>query len=165
MLYRAISRHPPVHERYLQRLIEQQNTTRAEAERIVAEYRAFLEKELQLAESEHPSTASQAYGGIWSGYSGGLESNGAAITHSLGRAKWPICSKLKRIFRRFSSSSENSSRGRVTPRDGPGKRPLDWAAAEALALPRWRSKEHGCVSQVRTPREEHSASATPCCTT
>ncbi|MGH7853640.1 MAG: 2-oxoglutarate dehydrogenase E1 component, partial [Candidatus Binatia bacterium] len=135
MLYRAISRHPPVHQLYLQRLIEQQIITRAQAERSVAEYRALLERELELARSGSPSAAPQGYGGIWSGYSGGLDSNRAKTHTAVPRQQLSQLLEAQTHFPPDFHPHPKILRAVALRRDmAAGKRPLDWAAAEALAF-------------------------------
>jgi 2-oxoglutarate dehydrogenase E1 component len=135
VLYRAINRHPPVHELYLQRLIEEKIITRADAERIEPEYRALLEKELELARSEAPSAAAQGYGGIWSDYSGGLERNGAEISTALPDRQLADLLEVQTNFPEDFHPHPKILRAVALRRDmAAGKRPLDWAAGETLAF-------------------------------
>ena len=135
MLYRAINRHPPVHELYLQRLIEQKILARADAERIELDYRAVLETEMKLARSERPNGAPQGYGGIWADYSGGLEPNGAEIGTALSERQLADLLESQTHFPEDFHPHPKILRAGALRRDmAAGKRPLDWAAAEALAF-------------------------------
>ena len=134
VLYQAIARHPPIHELYLRRLVEENAISRAEAEPIGAKYRALLEKELASAQSEAPPVPLDGYGGIWSGYSGGPESEvetGTAVPESQ-------LTELLEAQTRFPADFHPHPkilRAVAARRDmAAGKRPLDWAAAEALAF-------------------------------
>ena len=134
LLYETISRHPPVHEMYLNRLIEDQLFTRSEAKRIAADYRALLEKELDLARSEDRG-AQQAYGGIWSGYSGGLEPKSEEITTAVPQEQLAQLLEAQTRFPADFHPHPKINRAVGLRRDMiAGKRPLDWAAAEALAF-------------------------------
>jgi 2-oxoglutarate dehydrogenase E1 component len=135
MLYRAISRHPPVHELYLKRLTDQQIVTRAEAQRIGADYRALLEQELELARSESPGGAPQAYGGIWSGYTGGLESSSEVAGTAVPQPRLAQLLEAQTRFPPDFHAHPKILRAVAQRREmAAGNRPLDWAAAEALAF-------------------------------
>ena len=133
-LYQAIKRHPPAHELYLKRLIAQQAITGADADRIDGDYRALLERELKLARSE-PSGAPQAYGGIWSGYLGGLEPNHEEVQTAVSE---PQLTQLLEVQTRlpadFHAHPKILRAIAMRLEMAAGKRPLDWAAAEALAF-------------------------------
>jgi 2-oxoglutarate dehydrogenase E1 component len=134
-LYHAISRHPPVSELYLKELSEQKIIARADAERIADDYRAILEKELALARSDGSNNSQQSFGGVWSGYSGGLEpvTENLCTGVSLEQAARlleaqthfpPDFHPHPKILRAVAQRREMAA----------GKRPLDWAAGEALAF-------------------------------
>ena len=86
-MYRAIRQHPPVAERYLKQLIEQRLITREQADRLAKEFRDLLEQELALARTGDAIDESQSYGGIWSGYGGGLEPKGQEITSAVAQER------------------------------------------------------------------------------
>ena len=147
-------------------MLEEKILTRADVERIKLDYLALLEREMELARSEERSAAPQGYGGIWSDYSGGLEPNGTEISTALdvrqlarlleSQTHFPNDFHLHpKIFRAVALRREMAS----------GKRPLDWAAAEALAFASLAIDGTRIRLSVRTRREARSANATPCCTT
>ena len=135
LLYHAISRHPPVHELYLRRLVEQQTIQRAEAESIAAEYRGMLENEFALARSESAEATPQGYGGIWSGYSGGLEGDGAEVSTAVPQPQLIELLEAQTYFPADFHPHPKILRAAALRREmAAGKRALDWAAAEALAF-------------------------------
>jgi 2-oxoglutarate dehydrogenase E1 component len=134
LLYRAIARHPPVPTLYLQRLIEDGIIDRAAGKRIGEEYRESLEKELELARSEAPG-APQAYGGIWSGYAGGAEPDQEAGASAVPeRQLSELLIAQTRFPPDFHPHQKILRAGALRREMAVGKRPLDWAAAEALAF-------------------------------
>ena len=133
-LYQAIGRHPPAQELYLKRLIAQQVITRAEAERITVDYRVLLERELDLARSEPSTGAPQAYGGIWTGYSGGLEPNEKIHTAVSEPQLAQLLEAQTRLPEDFHAHPKILRAIALRREMAAGKRPLDWAAAESLAF-------------------------------
>ena len=133
-LYQAIGRHPPAHELYLKRLLGQQSITRADAERIRDDYGRLLERELELARSEGSNGPPQAYGGIWSGYSGGLESDENIHEAVSERQLAHLLEAQTRLPADFHAHPKILRAVAMRREMVAGKRPLDWAAAEALAF-------------------------------
>ena len=134
-LYQAISRHPPVHELYLTRLIEQQVATGADAERIADEYRATLDQELGLAWSEVSGGGITSFGGIWSGYTGGLASNAEDIDTSVGKSRLVRLLEAQTRFPEEFHPHPKIVRAAALRREmAAEKRSLDWTGAEALAF-------------------------------
>ena len=135
-LYQAIARHPPVHEIYLKRLIGDGAASATDAERIAAEYRAVLERELDAARAENHRAAPQAYGGIWAGYAGGRQPAGEENLPTAVPER--ELSQLLEAQNRFPADFHPHPkivRAAALRRDmAADKRALDWAAAEALAF-------------------------------
>jgi 2-oxoglutarate dehydrogenase E1 component len=134
-LYGAIARHPPVHEIYLRRLVEEHVVTRADAERIADEYRATLDEELAMARAEGSNSRIPSFGGVWSGYSGGLEANAGAVSTNVAK---PRLAQLLTAQTQFPSDFHPHPkiiRAAGQRREmAAEKRALDWSAAEALAF-------------------------------
>ena len=135
MLYQAIRRHPPVHQLYLERLLQERAIERADTARRADEYRAFLDKELELARAGPESASVQAFGGIWSGYTGGPEPAENEIQSEVRQEQLAqlleVQARLPADFRAHPKIIRAIAARREM---AAGKRPLDWAAAEALAF-------------------------------
>ncbi len=133
-LYRVIERRPSVHESYLEKLLKLGDVSRAEAVAIADEHRAKLDAELSVAKSDdyvHKSDLT----GVWSFYVGGREREAADVDTGV---KHDV---LVHLLRRLVSLPEGFQphpkiqkflEGREAMADG--KQPLDWSAAEALAM-------------------------------
>ncbi|TMA93831.1 MAG: 2-oxoglutarate dehydrogenase E1 component [Deltaproteobacteria bacterium] len=134
-MYRAIRQHPPVAERYIKQLIEQRLITREQADRLANEFRDLLEQELALARTGDAIDESQSYGGIWSGYGGGLEPKGQEITSAVAQERLSQLLDWQTRFPANFHPHPKIARFATLRREmAAGKRPLDWAAAEALAF-------------------------------
>jgi 2-oxoglutarate dehydrogenase E1 component len=136
-LYRAISRHAPVDEIYLKQLIDRKVATPADAEQIARAYRALLENELAIAGSASVDSAAQSLGGsgIWSSYSGGLEPAGDSPTTGISPERSARLLDVQTHFPADFHPHPKILRAVAFRREmATGKRPLDWAAAEALAF-------------------------------
>jgi 2-oxoglutarate dehydrogenase E1 component len=134
-LYQAISRHPPVHELYLNQLIEQKVVTRADAERIAEEYRAMLEHELALARSNDADGGIPSFGGIWRTYTGGLETNAEEISTGVAKPRLAQLLQAQTQFPDDFHPHPKILRAAAQRREmAAQKTPLDWAGAEALAF-------------------------------
>lgn len=131
VLYRAIAKRKPVREGYLEHLLRLGGLTRTEADEIAAARREVLEKELSHSQKEIPPGAPTVI--QWKG-KGGTEpteeiQTGVAVEklsgwlQALTRAPedFHLHPKLKRLFETRVPMSR-------------GEHPLDWAAAEGLAL-------------------------------
>lgn len=134
-LYRTIAGRKSVFEGYLDHLLKLGGLKREEADGIAAEQRKKLEDELSVAKSGAPIRRLEPLQGVWKGYFGGPESDAPEADTAVARDRLSdLLLKLTRLpegfkphpkIRRFLSTRETMSRG---------ERPLDWAAAEALAL-------------------------------
>ena len=133
-LYRVIERRPSVHESYLEKLLKLGDVAREEAMQIADEHRAKLDAELSVAKSEdyvHKSDLA----GVWSFYIGGREREAADVDTGVRR------DVLEHLLNRLVSLPEGFQphpkiqkflEGRQQMAEG--RQPLDWSAAEALAL-------------------------------
>lgn len=135
IMYRAIDQRPSVRESYLDRLLKMGELTREEADAIADVRQNKLEREFEAAKNEPYVPGLQTLGGYWRGYIGGIEptndlpSTGVkaeTISNILGTlAKVPNGFAVQRQLQRL-----NDLRGEMAT----GKKPLDWAAAEAVAF-------------------------------
>jgi len=133
LLYRQIAQRPVVREGYLGHLLKLGNVTRAEADSIMAGCQAKLEKQLEAARADQCEIQIERRG-VWQNYFGGPEpaeepdtgvdpKQLAALLHRLTELHpgFHVHPKLERLLAGRRLMAE-------------GKQPLDWAAAEALAL-------------------------------
>ena len=135
LMVRAIAQRKSVYEGYIEHLLSQGEVTEEEARRIAAERRAHLEQELSAARSEDYVGSGGRRTSHWSGYQGGSDESAADVEtgvedkrlrrllKKLG-AKPPDCRLDRRIEKILKSREAMAA----------GERPLDWAAAEALAF-------------------------------
>ena len=134
-LYKAIRARPTVREAYLERLLELGEVTREEADKIAEERREELERELSVARSDDFTHQYQAFEGLWQGYVGGRDSKVDEADTGVPKERlsalleaqtsvpddFHLHPKIKRLVEARAEMAK-------------GERPLDWAAAESLAL-------------------------------
>lgn len=135
-LYRKIGRHPPVQQIYLERLFSENIVTRAEADRIAGDYRKTLDAELASARAKGDSVGGAApFGGVWSGYRGGLADNAEEIETAVPESRLQgLLETQARLPLEFHPHPKIARAAALRMDMAAGKRPLDWAAAEALAF-------------------------------
>ena len=135
VLYRTIESRKSVREGYLEHLLTLGGVTRAEAEEIVVRRREVLEAELTVSRTEEAPRPPGQLKGIWANYRGGPDVDVPEVDTGVPREK--LCSLLEKLtvlsgdinphpkLDRFLESRREMSRG---------EKPVDWAAAEALAF-------------------------------
>jgi 2-oxoglutarate dehydrogenase E1 component len=135
LLYHAIEQRKSVREGYLDHLLKLNEVTREEADNIARQRYGLLEKNLAEARVGHNSLAIESFSGIWKGYIGGPESKAGEVETGLDKAR------LTALLEALTQLPENFhphpkiKRGLEAHREmAQGKRPLDWAAGEALAF-------------------------------
>jgi 2-oxoglutarate dehydrogenase E1 component len=133
-LYRVIERRPSVHESYLERLLKLGEITADEARAIVEQQQAKLSADLSVAKSEDFVHKSDI-GGVWAFYIGGREREAADVETEVHRDV--LVDLLERLvavpdgfqphakIRKFLEGRRQMAAGAI---------PLDWSAAEALAM-------------------------------
>ncbi|MEM8739586.1 MAG: 2-oxoglutarate dehydrogenase E1 component [Planctomycetota bacterium] len=135
LMYQQIDHRQTVRTAYLERLQKLGGVSEEDAQRIAQRRTELLEKELTQAQNDAQPLAPNRPTGLWKGYVGGLEKDAqdpdtgvdADTLQSLLRQQTRFPQdfhphpKLKRLMRLKGEMVE-------------GKRPLDWAAGEALAL-------------------------------
>jgi 2-oxoglutarate dehydrogenase E1 component len=142
-LYRLIAKRKPVRETYLERLLEHRGVTREEADEMTAAHRKHLEAEYNEAKKADYKRPTETSPGVWLGYLGGLDESvpepdtGVAVQRLSEllelQTKLPkgfhAHPKLKKLFENRAEMAA-------------GKIPLDWSAAEALALATLAAANH-----------------------
>ena len=135
LLYKKIAQHKPVRDGYLEHLLSLGGITREEADRIAEQRRARLEAALSEARSDDYYRPSNVLTGVWEGLYGGPEQAVDDIATGLD------AERATRLLMRLTELPSDFhlhpklDRWMAARRDmAAGKRPLDWAAAEALAF-------------------------------
>ncbi len=135
VMYREIERRKPVREMYLQHLLKAGGLTREEADQIATRRREELELELSAARREDFMPLVDTLGGIWSGYRGGPEEQTADVATGVPKARLQqLLSSLTRLPQGFHPHPKLVRWLDLRREMARDERPLDWAAAEALAF-------------------------------
>ena len=135
IMYRAIDKRPSVRESYLDRLLKMGELTREEADAIADVRQNKLEREFEAAKKEPYVPGQQTLGGYWRGYIGGIEpTNELPNTGINAETASSILSSLTKVPNGFSLQRQLQRFNDLRAEMAAGKKPLDWAAAEALAL-------------------------------
>jgi 2-oxoglutarate dehydrogenase E1 component len=135
VLYRAIEKRKPVREGYLDHLLKLGGITTEEADRISHQRVQHLEDELTAARGSDYVHRTDSLSGRWRGYTGGQASTAVDVKTSVARE---TLSHLLDIQTRLPDGFHPHPklvRWLDARREmAEGKKPLDWSAAEALAL-------------------------------
>ena len=135
LLYRVIGERKPVREAYLDHLLKQGGITREEADRIADERREQLERELASSKSDSYIHVGDQVTGDWAGYNRGLDSQVAEVDTGVPKSKLTsILEKLTEHPEDLAPDPRISRLLKTRAEMAKGKRPLDWATAEAAAL-------------------------------
>jgi len=135
LLYKAIAERKSVRDGYLDRLLELGGVTRQEADEISRSRHEYFIKELSEAQKVESGETPSSARGIWTGFSGGHDGDvpdaetgveGSRIAELL-----EIQTQVPEGFHVHPKLQAGMERRREMAE---GKRSLDWAAAEALAL-------------------------------
>ncbi len=134
-LYRLIEQRPPVRDAYLERLLQLGGITREEADAIARKRYDWLEQHLSEARSSHAGQPPSSLEGVWRGYRGGPESEADDPETGLPAATLAdYAVKLNTVPENFTVHPKLVRLLEQRREMGAGKRPLDWASAEVLAL-------------------------------
>jgi 2-oxoglutarate dehydrogenase E1 component len=135
VLYRHIRRRPPVCGRYLNALVARGVATQGQADAISQRCDQRLEEEYEKAQSGASLGPSFQLDHVWQGYREGLEPADEQVDTGVDRETLAgllqRLSELPQDFHLHSRLKRWIKRRREMAR---GERPLDWSAAEALAL-------------------------------
>jgi 2-oxoglutarate dehydrogenase E1 component len=135
LMYRAIEKRRPLREYYLDHLLRLGEVNRSEADRIALERRAALERDLSEARSHTYAAHRETPTGVWTGYYGGTGGDEDTVGTGVERGRVVrLIETLTRLPERFHPHPKmvqwlGRRRDMAT-----GRRPLDWATAEALAF-------------------------------
>lgn len=135
LMYKAIDERKSVRESYLKRLLKLGEITRQEADAIAEVRQAKLEREFELAQQEEYVSDLQTMGGYWKGYYGGAEpENDNPETAISVDAARDIMTKLAHVPEGFNINRKLKRFMDLRGEMAEGKRSLDWASGEALAM-------------------------------
>ena len=133
VLYRAIDKRKPVGEAYLEHLLKLGDLTPEEAQEIAQRRQTLLEKELSEAQSDL-NQPQDDFHSVWVNYSGGLEPPGEVETSAPKAQLSEWLTELTRLPENFHPHPKIKRFLKMRQEMAAGKAPLDWSAAEALAL-------------------------------
>ncbi|MCA9427554.1 MAG: 2-oxoglutarate dehydrogenase E1 component, partial [Candidatus Omnitrophica bacterium] len=163
LLYDTIKQHKSVRDSYMDHLLSLGEVTQEHAEEIAEERRQHLEQELSVARNGELHPYCELPKGIWAGYSGGSHKGVKEVDTGISRKK--IKSLLTKTAKVQESFHIHSKLQRILEnrlKMAQGERPLDWAAAEALAMASlavegYRVRLSGQDSERGTFSHRHSA--------
>ena len=133
VLYRKIAERPNVREGYLEHLLGLENVSREEADKILAERHAKLEQQLEAARAGQCEAIPERHN-VWRDYIGGREPAGEPDTGVETKQLSALLQKLTELPAGFQLHPKLERMLAARREMADGKIPLDWSAAEALAL-------------------------------
>jgi len=135
LLYRQIEERMTVRESYLERLLLLGGITCEEADRIAEERRQRLEEAFSRARTHVFTPTAESMTGAWAGYIGGKEANVDEVPSGCSRQRLSellmALTKLPEGFKPHPKIERFLAQRQAMAK---GERPLDWSAAEAVAL-------------------------------
>ncbi len=135
LLYRAIEQRKGVRESYLAHLLELGEVTKQEADRIVEEETGELDRELTVAKSSDYVFRSDGHAGTWQGYLGGRENQVPDVDTGVERRQLvALLEADARVPADFHPHPKIQKLLEGRKEMAEGRRPLDWAAGEMLAI-------------------------------
>jgi 2-oxoglutarate dehydrogenase E1 component len=133
-MYAEIDRRSSVRENYLSRLLGLGKISQEEAEEIQQERTEKLESEFEASKNEPFVPDTQTLAANWSQYFGGLEPTEPTDTSYDIKQLSGLIDSLTRLPTGFSSNKKLKRPMAQRREMAEGKRPLDWASAEAAAF-------------------------------
>lgn len=133
LLYHEIAKRPGVRESYLNHLLELKTLSREEAGEIGRLRRDKLERELQAARADQCEPSNQRPH-IWQDYLGGPEPEADLETGVKKELLAPLLCRLAKFPPSFHIHRKLERGLKLRQEMAAGRQPLDWSAAEALAL-------------------------------
>ena len=133
LLYRAIAVRPSVRDGYLNHLVKLNSVSHEDADAIGQQRQEKLEQELKAARADRCSGPVEN-GGLWKKYSGGPEPRDEAETGTKPERLAALLRRLTKLPNGFHIHPKLERMLEHRREMADGKQPLDWAAAEALAL-------------------------------
>lgn len=143
MLYRAIGNRKSVRDAYLERLLALGEVTGEEAEKIAEGRREQLVGEMSVARSENYLRRPEIKSGLWSHYYGGPEHQAEEVDTFVQQPRLELLlERLTQLPTSFNSHRKIQRWLKTRAEMAHGHVPLDWSAAEALALATLATEGH-----------------------
>ncbi len=143
LMYAAIKRRKSVREGYLEHLLALGGVTAAEAAEIAQQRRADLEQELSAARDPEFHPPGNVLTGTWDGYRGGPDAEVPEPPTGAPRERLSTLLDLTTRVPEDFQPHPKVERIMVQRREmAAGEKPLDWAAAEALAFATLATEGH-----------------------
>jgi 2-oxoglutarate dehydrogenase E1 component len=133
LLYQKISARPNLRDGYLQHLLRLKHVTREEADTIMADCYQKLEQDLNRARAKDLQKTPEKRG-IWQNYQGGREPDPRGDTGVEINILSGLLRKISAVPPGFHLHPKLERGLRARAEMAESRQPLDWAAAEALAL-------------------------------
>jgi 2-oxoglutarate dehydrogenase E1 component len=135
LMYAAIKQRKSVREGYLEHLLQLGGVTETEAGEIGRRRREELERDLSAARAPEFHESAETLTGAWAGYRGGPEDGvGETETGVPAPRLSDLLNALARVPEGFQPHPKIERWLAQRREMAQGRRPLDWSAAEALAL-------------------------------
>ncbi|HKI57410.1 MAG TPA: 2-oxoglutarate dehydrogenase E1 component [Trueperaceae bacterium] len=135
VMYGKIKRRRSVRDGYLERLLTLGEVTREEADQIGDARREHLEHELSVARSDEFKPHYSAFEGLWTPYSDEVDADVEEPETGVDAARLAgILRSLTEVPETFNLNGKIARALKTRVAMAKGERPLDWAAAEALAF-------------------------------
>jgi 2-oxoglutarate dehydrogenase E1 component len=134
-MYRAIAKRKSVREGYLEHLLQLGEVTREEADAIAQNRREVLERELSESQSTKPPVTPDQLRGTWSKFTGGpepVDKETCAPAEKTQLSAWLAAQTL--LPADFHPHPKIKKLLQTREQMASGAEPLDWSAAESLAL-------------------------------
>ena len=133
-MYKAISKHPSTREIYSKKLIEQNLISKKEAEGLITDWHARLEKEYEKASSYKPDKADW-FSGVWKGLDIAREKGKRRGDTSINIDHFKLVARgLTNIPKSFNVHRKLQKLLDQRKSSYEGKASIDWSSAEAMAL-------------------------------
>jgi 2-oxoglutarate dehydrogenase E1 component len=135
VMYRAIESRKSVREGYLDHLLELRDISRETADEIVLRRREYLEKQLTVARTEDDFRPFDRLDKIWDNYQGGSAEGVKEVETGVERDRLTNLLEVQTRLPEDFHPHPKILRWLEQRREiGRGARPVDWSAAEGLAL-------------------------------
>ncbi len=143
LMYQAIEKRPDVRESYIDHLLKLKQVTREEADDIAEQRTEHLEQELSIARSDDYRPPTVEYTKHWAQFRGGADEDVPDV--DTGLKKSYVAAVLKQISTPPPDFNPHKSIARFLKQRhsmAAGEKPLNWAAAEALAFASLAMEQH-----------------------
>jgi 2-oxoglutarate dehydrogenase E1 component len=135
VMYRAIQKKPSVRQVYAEQLVKEGVVGAADVQEMAQAYRARLDEAFTVSAKLAVQPGAQAMGGFWKGYRQGPVTDRREPDTAVPEARLrEVAAALAHVPQGFHVHPKLAKVLEARAQMGRGERPVDWAAAEALAL-------------------------------